>query len=111
MPSSSGGVNRTGPNQAGNKFKSTVAKNSITNSGFQIVGKNGKPLKNPSSPVSPSFQQIVDNPPSLYVSDISSSVFDYNNFSLQTDKSSGSTAMDFNDNVNDLSNEFDTDSS
>ncbi|XP_060870880.1 uncharacterized protein LOC132945223 [Metopolophium dirhodum] len=111
MPSSSGDANRAGLNQAGNKLKAMVAKNSATSSGFQLVSKNGKPLKNLSSPVSPSFRQIVKNPPSLNVSNISSSAFDYNNISLLTDKSSESTVMDINDNANDHTNEFDIDSS
>jgi len=43
------------------KIKTTLIKNPVSSPGFQIVGRNGKPLKNLSSPVSPSLQQIIDN--------------------------------------------------
>jgi len=88
MPSSSGGTNRAGQIQISNKLKNLQVKNTA-GPGYQVVGKNGKPIKNTSYPVSPSFQQIIDNPPSL---DISSSAFNYSSLSTQTAVTPGSTA-------------------
>ncbi|KAL4143030.1 hypothetical protein QTP88_005406 [Uroleucon formosanum] len=107
MPSSSGGTNRAGQNQFSNKLKNQQVKNTA-GPGYQVVGKNGKPIKNTTCPVSPSFQQIVDNPPTL---DISSSAFNYSSLSTQTAITSGSTAIHMDVIVNDRSNEFDTGSS
>jgi len=104
MPSSSGGTNRAGQNQISNKLKNQQVKNTAV-PGFQVVGKNGEPIKNTSCPVSLSFQQIIDNSPTL---DISSSAFNYSSLSTQTAITPGSTAIDMDVIVNDRSNEFDT---
>ncbi|KAL4141408.1 hypothetical protein QTP88_004051 [Uroleucon formosanum] len=104
MPSSSGGTNRAGQNNISNKHKNQHVK-TIAGPGYQVVGKNGKPIKVTSCPVSPSLQQIMDNPPTL---DISSSAFNYSSLSTQTAITSGSTAIDTDVNVNDRPNELDT---
>ncbi|KAL4149726.1 hypothetical protein QTP88_003602 [Uroleucon formosanum] len=104
MPSSSGGTNRAGQNNISNKHKNQHVKN-ITGPGYQVVGKNGKPIKVTSCPVTPSFQQIMDNPPTL---DISSSAFNYSSLFTQTAITSGSTAIDVDVNVNERPNELDT---
>lgn len=106
MPSSSGGTICAGQIKASNKFMSTVTKNSIISPGFQLVGKNGKPLKNLSSPISPGYQQIIDNPPSLNITNVSNTALNYKNISPQADNSSGSMIIDPNDNDNSLSNEI-----
>jgi hypothetical protein len=64
MPLSSGGTNRVGHYQSVSKIKSHN-RDSASGLGFQIVGKNGKPLKNQLSSVSPSLQQISKEPPIL----------------------------------------------
>jgi len=56
MPSSSGGTNRDAQNNILNKHKNLHVKN-IAGPGYQVVSKNGKPIKVTSSPVSPSLQQ------------------------------------------------------
>ncbi|KAL5233586.1 hypothetical protein ACI65C_000996 [Semiaphis heraclei] len=105
MPSSSGGTNRASRNSISNKHGNQHVKN-IAGTGYQLVRKNGKPIKNSSCPVSPSFQQIMDNPPTL---DISSSTFNYSSLSTQTAiTSAGSMAIDMDVNVNDRPNELDS---
>jgi len=105
MSSSSGGTNRTGRNSISNKHGNQHVKN-IAGPGYQLVGKNGKPIKNSSCPVSPSFQQIMDNPPNL---DISSSAFNYSSLSTQTViTSAGSMAIDMDVNASDRPNELDS---
>jgi hypothetical protein len=52
------------PNAA-NSIKFAYNTISTSSSSFQMVGKNGKPLKRATSLISQSVQQIIDNPPSL----------------------------------------------
>jgi len=73
MSSSSGGTNRAGQISSTNKIK-TIHSNAPT-PGFQLVGKNGKPLNNSTNPVSPNFQQIINNHPLL---NMSNTAFEYN---------------------------------
>lgn len=101
MPQSSGGTNRAGQHQSVSKIKANN-RDSAPGPGFQLVGKNGKPLKNQLSPVSPSLQQISNDPPTL---NIASPAFDYVNTPLLTENLSGSMVIDESDNVNDHSNE------
>jgi len=68
MSSSSGGTSRAGQTPSTPKVKSSLAKNNTPPSGFSLVGKNGKVIKNSTSPLSPSFQQINENPPILNTS-------------------------------------------
>lgn len=75
MSSSSGGTSRVGHTPSTSKVKSSLAKNNISPPGFNLVGKNGKVIKNSNSPLSPSFQQINENPPIL---NTSSSTFRFN---------------------------------
>lgn len=101
MPQSSGGTNRAGQHQSVSKIRANN-RDSAPGPGFQIVGKNGKPLKNQLSPVSPSLQQISNDPPTL---NIASTAFDYVNTPLLTENLSGSMVIDESDNANDHSNE------
>lgn len=78
MSSSSGGGSRAVQNPSTNKLKSTSQnKSSGFNSEFTQVSysRKSKAKPNPTSPVSPSLQQIMDNPPVL---DTSNTVFNYN---------------------------------
>lgn len=61
MSSSSGGTNHAGESSALTKIKSTLNKNSSSCSEFTVVGRRNTPNKNLLSPISPSFQQIMDN--------------------------------------------------
>jgi len=101
MPQSSGGTNRAGQHQSVSKIKANN-RDSAPGPGFQLVGKNGKPLKNQLSPVSPSLLQISKDPPTL---NLASTAFDYVNTPLLTENLSGSMVIDESDNVNDHSNE------
>ncbi|KAL4132407.1 hypothetical protein QTP88_009561 [Uroleucon formosanum] len=101
MPQSSDGTNRAGQHQSVNKIKANN-RDSAPGSGFQLVGKNGKPLKKQLSPVSPSLLQISNDPPTL---NIASTAFNYVNTPLLTENLSGSMVIDESDNVNDHSNE------
>jgi len=78
MSSSSGGGSRAVQNPSTNKLKSTSQnKSSGLNSEFTLVSysRKSKAKPNSTSPVSPSLQQIMDNPPVL---DTSNTVFNYN---------------------------------
>jgi len=78
MPSSSGGGSRGGQNPSTNKLKPTSQnKSSGLNSEFTLVSysRKSKAKSNPTSPVSPGLQQIMDNPPVL---DTSNTAFNYN---------------------------------
>ncbi|KAL4121406.1 hypothetical protein QTP88_013927 [Uroleucon formosanum] len=97
MPQSSGGTNRAGQHQSVSRIKANNR-----GSGFQLVGKNDKPLKNQLSPVSPSLLQISNDPSTL---NITSTAFNYVNTPLLTENLSGSMVIDESDNVNDHSNE------
>lgn len=101
MPQSSGGKNRAGHHQSVSKIKANN-RDSAPEPGFQLVGKNGKPLKSQLSPVSPSLQQISNDPPTL---NIACMAFNYVNTPLLTENLSGSMVIDESDNVNDHSNE------
>ena len=102
MSSSSGGTNRAGQIQLTSKTKSSLSKNPASSSGFQIVGKNGKPIKNTPNQISPGFQQIIDNPPSL---NLSSTAFNYDVLSPLTVNTSGPMVTDESINDNGRTNE------
>jgi hypothetical protein len=78
MSSSSGGGSRTGQNSSTNKMKSTtLTKNTGPSSEFTLVSytRKSKAKINPTSPVSPGLQQIINNPPIL---NTSNTAFNYN---------------------------------
>jgi hypothetical protein len=97
MPQSSGGTNRAGQHQSVSKIK-TNNRDSASGPGFQLVGKNGKPLKNQLSPVSPSLQQILNDPS---YSQHSQHGFQLRKTPLLTENLSGTMVIDESDNVND----------
>lgn len=78
MSSSSGGGSRAGRNSSTNRLKSTSQNGSSgLGSEFTLVSyqRKSKTKPNPTSPVSPGLQQIMDNPPVL---DTSNTTFNYN---------------------------------
>jgi hypothetical protein len=78
MSSSSGGGSRAGQSSSANKIKPTTHnKSSGSSSDFSLVSysRKSKAKTNPTSPVSPGLQQIMDNPPVL---NTSNTVFNYN---------------------------------
>lgn len=81
MSSASSIDSRFTRNPVSNKMKSTKKQNSGPSPGFTIVLNNRKPKHNKDipSPVSPSLQQIIDNPQSLCNTD---TAFNYNNIFL-----------------------------
>jgi hypothetical protein len=79
MSSFSGGTNHAGQTST-NKIKTTHS--NIPTPGFQLVGKNGKLRENSINPVSPNFQQLINNHPPPF--DVSNTAYDYNLLSPHT---------------------------
>lgn len=99
MSSSSGGVPRTGQKPNTSKLKTSLSINHDPDSDWltQTSKKSRKSTLKASSPVSPSLQQIISNPPLLITND---TAFNYNNNNLLSPSDNASTAMLTDCNVN-----------
>lgn len=97
MSSSSGGDSRSGqrPNITKMKTNLNVGHNSDPDWNTQTSKKNRKSNHKPSSPISPSLQQIILNPPSLISSE---PAFNYNNVLSPSDNVPMDSLTDHNTN-------------